>query len=571
MNMLLAIGFSALLPFLGACTSTKSYKITIERPNKDDQVAKQIDQARTLYDMGEIEASIAHLSILVDKGAYTASHDEAYELLISWLLAATRKDEAKRYASYFLMHHRDSPSANRIVEIFRDHDDHLIKDGMAKEEGDPDLKPHDDEEENKKLESEQEENEHHFLRLEPRDTTSLGILLPLSGPFAGFGKKALMAMSIALHTSLVPGEQKISLYESDGLKVLVADTSGDPTIARTMVDTLAHKHRVALLIGEITPDASITVAQRCQLLGIPLLTLSRHPLARDMGAYVFGFNLSEAQETRALVAHALNTGHRRFGVLYPRHNSGINRAKIFYDEVIAQGGEISALEAYDAHETTFSDPINKLVGLYYSEARAEYAHCEQNKELILKEKGLKNCKEALNPVVDFDALFIPEFNKLAFIAPALVQADILISNNEAAIRSFSRATKIINSPVVQLLGTNAWHDQELLAKLGSKANGAFFIDAVDYEDEALDAFKKALPGQEALSSLEIFAHDAAKLASNLLRHSPKNSIELKNKLAHHKGTVGLLKDLSFNPANELITQTLGFEINDGRSSVITLH
>lgn len=380
-------------------------------------------------------------------------------------------------------------------------------------------------------------------------------------------------MSVGLQIPLIVSDKKISAFENSGLKVLVADTAGDPEQTRLLVDTLAQKYRVALMIGEITTDASIIASQRCALYQIPLLTLSRHPLARDMGKYIFGFNLSQAQETRALVAYAIKRGHKRFAIMYPRHNYGITMADAFYHEVLAQGGEIRGLEAYDAHETTFSEPIKKLVGLHFPQARPEYAECEKNKALILK-KGVKNCKEALNPIVDFEALFIPEFKKLPLIAQALDNADILITNEEAAKRSFSRVTNITDGHVLQLLGPNSWHDQELITRLGSKANGALFVDAVDFNNEALSAFKNAVNPRalEPLTSLEIFAHDAAKLAASVLLNEKKGdrAESIRHKLAHYKGTIGLLPKLSFNPANELIAAMLGFEINNGRSAVITL-
>jgi len=566
MKVLLATGLCVLM-LSASCTTIKNQNLTIERHSKEDQIAKKISDARALYDMGEIDASIAHLSFLVDR-AYTPAHDEAYELLITWLLAANRYDEAKRYASYFLMHHQKTKTANRIVEIFRDYD---VNAKARRLEQLQDVKEEEPEENALSLPI---EAHHHSQKLNDNSAANLGILLPLSGPFANFGKKALAAISVGLDMPLKISDQKISSFRGEGFLVLVADTAGDPHETRVLIDQLAQKHQVALMIGEITTEASITASQRCEMLGIPLLTLSRHPLAREMGAHVFGFNLSQQREVGTLVSYALKKGHRRFGILYPRHNYGITMATAFYNEVLAQGGMINALEAYDAHETTFTEPVKKLVGLYYEKARPEYAECEKNKAIILKEKGVKTCKEALTPIVDFDALFIPEFNKLRLIVPALIQADILISNDAHTKDSFSKATKITDGHVVQLLGGDSWNDQDLIKKLGPKANGAFFIDAVDFNDDALLPLKRAFSEEKLMSptSLEIFAHDAAKLASHILVNEVPNTkrIHIKNKLAQFNGSVGLLKEISFSPGNELLTQNLGFEINDGRSSVITM-
>lgn len=570
-----------LMMFLGSlilaasCSSNKTgRKITIERHSKDDQVSKKIHQAHALYDMGEIDAAIASLAMLVDKSSYMPAYDEAYEVLVNWLLQANRYEEAKRYASYFLNHHQKSKSAQRIADLFKGRDSY-------KKEEKSDAEP-------QKVEA-QEAEEHgieldhihsdkgpyHKPTLKPKDADdkSLGILLPLSGPFAPFGKKALVAMSLALDMPLLSTNKKISTFEKKNLKVFLADTSGNAQQTSALIDEMVQNHGVSLILGEITTDASIVASQRCQQLELPLISLSRHPLARDMGAYVFAFNISAAQQISHLVTHALKQGHTTFGILYPRHNYGIDWAQAFFAETIAQGGRVTALEAYDAHETNFSESVKKLVGLHYLSARPELAECERNPAPFFKVKGIKNCKEAMQPIVDFDALFIPEFNKLAFIVPALVHADLLITNNADARRTFVKATKIANAKAIQLLGPDSWNDHETIAKLGRMANGAYFVGSVDLDDPELLALKEALTAQDFAgpTTLEVYAHDAARLAAHVLSSVQKMKGDvkknIKGKLANFSGKVGFLKPFSFSPANELVTQNIGFEIKDGTSSV----
>src|SRR5262245_14750405 len=88
----------ALGVFLSSCSTTSpGHKISIERSSKEERTAKKIKDSRALYEMGEIEAAIANIAMAVDNSAYTPAHDEAYELLIKWLLQANKNDEAKRY------------------------------------------------------------------------------------------------------------------------------------------------------------------------------------------------------------------------------------------------------------------------------------------------------------------------------------------------------------------------------------------------------------------------------------------------------------------------------------------
>lgn len=545
-----------------ACTTTKS-SVTIGRISKDDQAAQKIEQAQVLYDMGETEAAIASLSQLVDKSAYTDAHDYAYQLLVTWLLTATRYQEAKQYASYFLKHHQISSKANDIVELFKAYDleqkeEEIIKQNISPEEYDQENTVEID-----------DIDGHIKIELKEAQPNTLGILLPLSGPFASFGKRALAAMSVGLDMPLNPNGLAYFVNQSTGLRVIVADTEGDALKTHKIINELAHKYNVALLIGDITFDASIMASNSASHLRIPLLCLSRHPLTQGMSSYVFSFSWSLEQHIKALVDHAIRQGQKRFAILYPRHNFGIDMAKTFYTEVIRQGGVINALEAYDVHQTTFTNEVKKLVGLYHISLRPEFNECQKNKSQTLKAKQVKTCLEATPPLVDFDALFIPDYSKIALIIPALRQADILISNDNEAIYVYKRATKNSHIKPVQLLGANSWNDPDTIAKLKNMANGAFYMDAFDTNDEALMPLNKLLnkPG-----SLEVFAHDAAFLAKKILSHQKNKPIRenIKKQLAQYQGPGGILQDMRFSPSQELMTKILGFEINDGSSSVITI-
>ena len=125
--------------------------------------------------------------------------------------------------------------------------------------------------------------------------------------------------------------------------------------------------------------------------------------------------------------------------------------RLFFDNVIEQGGSVTAIEAYDSHETVFLDPVKKLVGTYYR-----------------KEHPVDK------PVIEIDALFIPEFNKLALIIAALRQEDILITNKLTNIKAFKAATKNENPHYVQLLGPSSWNDPALIDKVAPASRWGIF-------------------------------------------------------------------------------------------------
>ncbi|HXW53228.1 MAG TPA: hypothetical protein VEL47_03885 [Myxococcota bacterium] len=114
-----AFGLMASL-MLSSCTQkgVKYREIPAGRLVKKDDSSQKIDEAKHLYDLGEIDAAISTLRLFVDSRPYDFSHDQAYELIIEWLLQLKRTTEAKRLASYFLAKHPQSESAQKIIDLF---------------------------------------------------------------------------------------------------------------------------------------------------------------------------------------------------------------------------------------------------------------------------------------------------------------------------------------------------------------------------------------------------------------------------------------------------------------------
>ena len=543
MKKILLIALCAV--FLSSCSSTSK-----NTKRSKNQLAQSITEARALHEMGESQAAITSLSNLIDKTAHNKSLGVAYELLIEWLLETNNYQEAKHYASQFLKYYPKSPSAKKITDLF--------KSKAIQEKNNPPATPIIEENPPEEpvdlhLEETPKKSSFHEQKAPALNPHALGILLPLSGPLASFGRKTLDAMCMALEATLPDDLGKIIELElkSNNLKIIIADSEADGDKAKSMVNKLINIYHVALIIGDISNDASLLAAQICEQQGVPLLSLSRHPLIADLGSYIFMFNLSHTQLINYLVNYARNIkNHKNFAILYPRHNYGIAMAKAFYDAVIKSGGTITSIEAYDAHETTFTNIIKNLAGLY----------CPQ-----------KPCNEKnLRPNIDFQALFIPEFTKLAYVIPALVQADMLITNSPQAVRSYSLATKIEKPAPVQLLGLNSWNDPQILQKIGNQANGAFFVDLISFDQSPeLKKFKEEWDSNHINppTSTEILAYDATKLAMKIL--AKKNSREeIRNGIAKFNKQVGLLKNISFSPEGELIAESAGFLLNAGQATPV---
>ena len=149
--------------------------------------------------------------------------------------------------------------------------------------------------------------------------------------------------------------------------------------------------------------------------------------------------------------------------MYPQETYGKAFMNLFWDEIIRQGGHLVGIESYDASQTDFAEPIKKLVGAYYTvpadletsptvrKEESPYYHNPSETQdqldyflpdpvarltgLFFQRPDQDRTKgpaigriredDDIDPVVDFDVLFIPDAPKIAgLIIPQLAFYDI---------------------------------------------------------------------------------------------------------------------------------------------------
>lgn len=267
----------------------------------------------------------------------------------------------------------------------------------------------------------------------------IGVLLPLTGQFGPFGQNALRGIELAL------AEYSRNTAVDPPLEIMVYDTGGDKEKTIQGVGTLA-KNKVAAIIGPIVmAEAAATEAQA---LGVPIVTLSQRAGITTVGDFVFRNFLTPEMQVNALVDYATDTlGLERFAVLYPDEAYGETFLHLFWDRLLEKNGVMMGAEKYNPEKTDFSDPIKRLVGLYYDVPDELKVILEEEEQIadateIVDELWTEDKEAKEEAIVDFDAVFIPDSPHTAgMIVPQLRYHDI----ND-----------------VYLLGTNLWYSQRLV-------------------------------------------------------------------------------------------------------------
>jgi len=352
-------------------------------------------------------------------------------------------------------------------------------------------------------------------RLEVRPNV-VGCLLPLSGPFALYGQEVLNGLELGFDI-FQENEESLSSME-----LVIRDTEGDPETAIEAMKELAAKERALVTIGPLISKVAEGVVEKAQELGMPIITLSQSDAITKKGEMVFQNCLNPEDQLKSLVNKVMGEmGLKRFAILYPANSYGKYFMNKLWDKVESNGGVITAVESYDTKSTDFAVEIKKMVGLFYPRPKPNIEEEEEEKEegkeqLEQKMEGPEaegevkieeqDLEEELEPIVDFDAVFIPDsYERAGLIASQLAYHDVL---------------------GVTLLGTNLWNSPKLIDIAGRYVHGAIFpsgfFSGSGYigVDSFVDQYRTSF-GQEP-QFLAAIGYDTIRVVKEILKEKGNN-------------------------------------------------
>jgi ABC-type branched-subunit amino acid transport system substrate-binding protein len=377
----------------------------------------------------------------------------------------------------------------------------------------------------------------------------IGVAVPLSGRFKGWGEAILQGVSMGL------GDR--------GWRIVVKDTRGEPEGAAQALEELALAEGAIAAIGGVANAEAPRAAQAAQELELPFLSLAKTERVTEAGPFVFRVMLTAEAQARALVEFAMGRrGMRRFALMVPNIPYGTELANAFWDEVEARGGEIRGAETYEHDRTTFAPLVKNMVGKLYLDERPDYG--EQVKEIVKEEKdpfrrrkALEKLRDRIAPVTDFDAIFLPDFaQNVGYLAPALAVEDVVTATcDPKEVEKIRKTTGREDLMPVQLLGANGWNDPQLLERAGRYLECAIFVDGFFAASERaetkafVDAFQQKYGHPPSI--LEASAHDAALLLRLSLDRGARSRDALRVELARARGVPGATGLLGFDERREV--------------------
>ena len=400
----------------------------------------------TLSDLleGQQKASLAELP----QDAASAESDALSDARAA--LAANRLEEAARLAGDFLSVYPDSDKAAEAEYVVR-----LAEAGNTVEAG------------------------------------KVGVLLPLSGTYGAVGKGLKQVIELA------------NDREGNRLSLAFVDASGDAEAVVAQIEELVIDGGAVALLGPLLKEQVEPAAAVAQQLGTPMVALSQSGTPTHAGDFVFQGFLPLDQQVDALLDHAVTTrGWSRFAILHPDTSYGMTVRDLFVAGASKRGAEVVRTEEYDDAATEFLKDAQALGQKDYEARSTEFWRLKKE----AKEKGRDPDKVVLPPIVDFDAIFIPDnYRRASLVAASLAYEEFSVGD--------FRTNRYAET--VPLLGLNGWNHPGIIEAGGQYVQDAVFVDAflADPDNMAVETFLRDY--RQALgrtpSVIDALAWDATRL------------------------------------------------------------
>lgn len=341
---------------------------------------------------------------------------------------------------------------------------------------------------------------------EEMDAQSIGLVLPLSGKKADFGRRVLLGMGSSLKGF---GEK---------FTVNIVDSQGNAAAGAFRVRELIEKYKCSAIIGGLFSDEATEEYLEAKRLGVFFISLSQIYLSKeekDLLLLEIPGSI-ESQIHQLFKPEMLKKFGNRAALFYQKGDLGDSYANEFWRKAKEKNVEVTGLVSYDENNN-YLRGLENLLGVGFKRERQE--ELDFLSTIYAQSKSTTRRVQTLGPQVDFDWVFIPSFpNEALKIIPTFSYLDA-------------------NS--INFIGGPSWRSGNLTKE--SKRLGTLYFVGDDigpsiepYKEKFFQLYKKSP------KLLEMEAFDALEIVNNILnKQGAKSRSELKELLVKSQTLKGL--------------------------------
>ncbi|MFT4623776.1 MAG: branched-chain amino acid transport system substrate-binding protein [Myxococcota bacterium] len=283
---------------------------------------------------------------------------------------------------------------------------------------------------------------------------TVAVLLPLADPKYG-------AVGRQLKDAFEAGYKEMN----GSARLLFVESGSDAESGVAALERAVLEEGALLAVGPLLSPQTDAMVAAAEALRVPMVSLSQALEDLDGLAWTVQAMVTSGDQVDALLDRVMTKdGMDAFAVFAPENAYGANASKLFTERVEARGGRVTVSGTYDPASTSLL-PAAKLLGRKdYSSRGSEFARLRRE----TADKGGDPARVVLPPLLDFDALFLPDnASRIPIACAALAYEEFPMGDFQP--------TK--DSPRIPLLGLSGWNNPNLVTTGGPYTRGGIFVDA----------------------------------------------------------------------------------------------
>lgn len=320
---------------------------------------------------------------------------------------------------------------------------------------------------------------------------NIGIILPLSGEKASFGKRAMLGIDNAFRTFFK------SLGVKEPYQIFIEDSAGSAAVGAHRVKELVEKHQVSAIVGGLFSDEAQKEYLEARKNGVFFVSLSQIFLPKNRKDHLLVEvpGSIESLVSKLFDEKMLNHFGKRAAIIYPESERGQSYVDEFWRLSKENGVSVSGAYSFDKESTDHRKTVQKLLGLKFKRERQEEFDLFNEIYSLEKSTSIRRI-QVLKPQVDFDWVFIPSFPREALqIVPSFSYYD-----------AFN----------ISVIGDPSWRSKALSEESYKLGQLSFIGDDIATIPEQFNQSFMDVYGKRPLL-VEIRAHDSLKIVYSLLK------------------------------------------------------
>ncbi|TDJ08714.1 MAG: hypothetical protein E2O68_01565 [Deltaproteobacteria bacterium] len=226
---------------------------------------------------------------------------------------------------------------------------------------------------------------------------SLGVVLPLSGKKAAFGKRVLLGIDTALKN--ISPDNPITLH--------IEDSKGNGAVGGMRVKQLVEKEKCAAIIGGLFSDEATKEYLEAKKRGVLFISLSQIYLPKEEKNHLLIEipGSIESQIYQLFNQEMLEKFGQKAALFYPQGPRGDAYVNEFWRKAKLENIVVTGVQSFEDQNDYLAN-LRNLMGLEFKRERQEELELYSNLHKLEKHVSTRRI-QTLKPQIDFDWIFIP--------------------------------------------------------------------------------------------------------------------------------------------------------------------